>query len=96
MQSIRFEFADLPILGSGVLNTINQLAIETPGEDIRVTDDGNGNIKVYVGDLNEEDYRYWIYTDGRIILKEVDISPEDSTPGKWQVVVDPPVEEPAV
>lgn len=95
MQVIRFEFADSGILGSGVLSTINQLALESPDQDIRLTDDGNNNIKIYVGALNLEDYRYWIYTDGRIILKEEDLSPENDTPGEWRVVADPPV-EPAV
>jgi hypothetical protein len=95
MQVIKFEFADSGTMNSGVLSTINQLAIESPEKDVRVTDDGNSNIKVYVGAPYLEDHRYWIYIDGRIILKEEDVRLPEDVSSVWQAVVDPPAEVPA-
>jgi len=68
-QTVRFEYETFPVvMDAKVLDTINQLALESPDQDIRINDDGN--MKVYVGPLNVETKRHWVYTDGRVILTE--------------------------
>ena len=68
-QTIRFEYETFPVvMDSKVLDTINQLALEFPDQDIRINNDGN--MKVYVGPLNAETQRHWVYTDGRVLLTE--------------------------
>lgn len=92
-QVIRFEYVGPVVITTPVLETIGRLAAENPNDDIRVTDDGANNVKVHVGTLNEEGYRYWVYTNGLVILKECDISAD----GEWEAVFDAPVpEEPTV
>lgn len=88
---IHFEFAISPIVvNAAVLGTIHELALSSPDKDVRLTDDGNGNLKVYVGTLGAEQYRYWVYTDGRLILKEEDANWENAEihENDWRAVVD--------
>lgn len=82
-QQVRFEYAsESVVVPAGVLASIQQITSASPDQDIRVTDDGNNNVKVYVGTPYSEKYRHWLYIDGRVLLVEEDTS-DDGLDGIW-------------
>jgi hypothetical protein len=81
---IRFEAEDTPRLNRYELAMILELAKRRPTADLRVvTDDGNDNIKVYVGPVYMETDRYWINRDGTIGIHEKEHDHEHG--GDWRV-----------
>jgi len=85
MPLIRFEAEDTAKLNAHELAMILELARRRPKDDIRVvTDDGNDNIKVYVGPVYFETDRYWINRDGTIGIHEKEHDFEDG--GDWRTV----------
>ncbi|MGZ4659674.1 MAG: hypothetical protein ACXVYB_00175 [Arthrobacter sp.] len=89
MQTIRFyPNEDALELNRDELTTILNFAQDNPDEDIRVHDEEavpRTNIKVYVGPLNLEQYRYWVSPDGSIGLTEEDVSPNRED-GDWRAL----------
>jgi hypothetical protein len=81
---IRFESENTPRLNRYELAMILELAKRRPKDDLRVvTDDGNNNIKVYVGPVYFETDRYWVHPDGTIGIHEKEHNFEDG--GDWRV-----------